>query len=223
MTRYQLRRHTVEALVELAQEGIHEALNTLVEKYYPMVVHISRNYYGSWAEASDIIQNGCVGLLKAVYYFKEGKETHFNTFAWTSIDSEIKTFITYLNRKKNRVLSESYSYDFFDTSQGDDDDDESVSFHEMHTTLALGDEETERKYLLSKCIPQMKSRLSEEEELIFERYLLHFSYQEMSEQMGLKTKKIDNVIQKCKRILKELFEEESQFVRQIDDWLRGNS
>lgn len=223
MTRYQLRRHTVEALVELAQEGIHEALNLIVEKYYPMVVHLARQYYGSWAEVSDIIQNGCVGLLKAVYYFKEGKDTHFNTFAWTSIDSEIKTFITYLNRKKNRVLSESYSYDFFDSSQGEDEEEEDVGLYERHTTSVLGDEEIERKYLISKSLPQLYERLSKEEQTVFELYLLHCTYQEMADRTGLKVKKIDNIIQKCKKRFKEIFEEEIQFIHQIDEWLRGNS
>lgn len=223
MTRYQLRRHTVETLVELSQEGIHEALSLVVEKYYPMVVHLARQYYGSWAEESDIIQNGCVGLLKAVYYFKEGKDTHFNTFAWTSIDSEIKTFLTYLNRKKNRVLSESFSYDYFDSSQGGDDEEEDMGFFETHTTSVLGDEEIERKYLISKSLPQLYERLTDEEKRVFDLYLLHCTYQEMADQTGLKVKRIDNIIQKCKKKFKEIFEEEIQFIHHLDEWLRGNS
>ncbi|HCF37727.1 MAG TPA: RNA polymerase subunit sigma-70, partial [Thermosipho africanus] len=62
MIKYNLRGKRIEKLVELAQSGLKEALELIIEKYYPMVIRISSKYYAPWAEFEDIVQNGLIGL-----------------------------------------------------------------------------------------------------------------------------------------------------------------
>lgn len=67
MILYKLRKMRNEELVLYAQDGVEEAFSLLVERYENMVLKFANQYYGQWAEKSDIIQSGYVGLIKAIY------------------------------------------------------------------------------------------------------------------------------------------------------------
>ncbi|MGC8819508.1 MAG: sigma-70 family RNA polymerase sigma factor [Fervidobacterium sp.] len=194
MIKYVLRSKPTEKLVELAQSGLNEAVDLLIEKYYPMVVRIASQFYAPWAEFDDIVQNGLIGLIKAIYYFEEGKSS-FSTFAWRSIESEIKSFITYQNRKKNKMLSDSTSMD----SVYDDVDDEQIDYF-------ISDDSTStnvvRKTILSMIHEEILERLNEEETQIFELWLDGYSYKEIEEKVGVNFKKVDNTVQKVKKLVR---------------------
>lgn len=215
---YKLRKMSTEELVDYAQAGISEALSLLVERYHNMVIKISNQFFGIWAEKSDIIQNGYVGLLKAVYYYKPEKEANFTTFAWTNINSEIKSFLTYLNRKKNKILSDSVSYDF---TFSDDPDTEEGSYYVSEFNDSY-EHAYEQYYLYNKSLTLLKEQISEEEYAIFELYSQNYSYSEISVMKNVKTKKVDNTIQKCRKKFREIFESESDYLEMIDKWFRGS-
>ncbi len=190
--KYRLRGRRTESLIEMAQAGLKEALDIIVERYYPMVVKISSNYYAPWAENSDIVQSGLVGLIKAVYYYNPGK-SKFSTFAWRSIDSEIKSFLTYLNRKKNQILSDAMSVDGLSTS-GEDEE----------AGYAFGTEEgVSRSALIWYIMENVIEELKDVEKEIFSMWLNGYSYSDISENLDVTNKKVDNTIQKVKRILRK--------------------
>ena len=189
--KYGLRGKRTEVLVELAQAGLKEALEIIIERYYPMVVKIASNYFATWAEFEDIVQSGLVGLMKAVYYYSPGK-SKFSTFAWRSIDSEIKSFLTYLNRKKNQLLSDAISMDSF----SDEDEDEEIGY-------AFGEDEgISKKAIIWYIMDSVMEELSELEKEIFSMWYNGYSYSEISENLDVNQKKVDNTIQKIKRLLK---------------------
>ncbi len=190
--KHRLRGKRIEVLVEMAQAGLKEALDIIVEKYYPMVVKISSNYFAPWAESSDIIQNGLVGLLKAVFYYKPGK-SKFSTFAWRSIDSEIKSFLTYLNRKKNQVLSDAVSVDALTTTEEDE---------EIGYSFEDGGRDVSRSALIWYIMESVMNDLSQLEKEIFSMWQNGYSYSEISENLNVNQKKVDNTIQKVKKHLK---------------------
>lgn len=194
MIKYSLRSKPVEKLVELAQSGLSEAVDLVIEKFYPMVVKIASQFYAPWAEFDDIVQNGLIGLIKAIFYFEEGKSS-FSTFAWRSIESEIKTFITYQNRKKNKMLSDSTSMD----SVFDDVNDEQIDYFVEDT-----DNNTNviRKTILSMIHEEILEKLNEEETQIFELWLDGYSYREIEERVGVNFKKVDNTVQKVKKMVR---------------------
>ncbi|MFN3692041.1 MAG: sigma-70 family RNA polymerase sigma factor [Fervidobacterium sp.] len=194
MIKYALRSKPVETLVDLAQSGLSEAVDLIIEKYYPMVVRIASQFFAPWAEFDDIVQNGLIGLIKAIFYYEKEKSA-FPTFAWRSIESEIKTFITYQNRKKNKMLSESASMD----SYYDDIEDEQFDYfiEDQHE-----DTNVVRKTILSIINEQILEKLDEEETKIYELWLDGHSYKEIQEQVGVNFKKVDNTVQKIKKMVR---------------------
>jgi RNA polymerase sporulation-specific sigma factor len=194
MIKYALRSKPTEKLVELAQSGLTEAMDLIIEKFYPMVVRIASQFYAPWAEFDDIVQNGLIGLIKAIFYYEPGKSS-FSTFAWRSIESEVKTFITYQNRKKNKMLSDSTSMD----SIFDDVDDEQIDYFVADTSTTTN---VVRNTILSIVHEEILESLKEDEIKIFELWLDGFSYKEIEEQVGVNFKKVDNTIQKVKRIIR---------------------
>jgi len=194
MIKYALRSKPTEKLVELAQSGLTEAMDLIIEKFYPMVVRIASQFYAPWAEFDDIVQNGLIGLIKAIFYYEPGKSS-FSTFAWRSIESEVKTFITYQNRKKNKMLSDSSSMD----SIFDDVDDEQIDYFVADTSTTTN---VVRNTILSIVHEEILESLKEDEIKIFELWLDGYSYKEIEEQVGVNFKKVDNTIQKVKRIIR---------------------
>lgn len=190
MIKYNLRGKRIEKLVELAQTGLSEALDIIIEKYYPMVIKISSKYYAPWAEFEDIVQNGLIGLIKAVFYF-DNEKSSFNSFAWRSIEGEVQTFITYLNRKKNKILSESSSIDSFDEEDGSE---------QAEYSLADNTIDIHKKIFIDIIKETIMSHLKDLEIDIFEMWLQNYSYEEIQEKLNVNFKKVDNTIQKAKRI-----------------------
>ena len=198
MIKYRLRGKRTEVLVELAQAGLKDAMEMIVERFYPMVVKIASNYYAPWAESSDIIQSGLVGLMKAVYYYKPRK-SKFSTFAWRSIDSEIKSFLTYLNRKKNKVLSDAISVDSLSVDEEDED---------MGYSLPDEGANVSRSALAWYIMEKVLEDLPEVEREIFSMWYQGYSYADISENLDVSTKKVDNTVQKVKRLLRDEFGDE---------------
>ncbi|AMW32159.1 RNA polymerase, sigma 30 subunit, SigH [Fervidobacterium changbaicum] len=194
MIKYALRSKPTEKLVELAQSGLTEAMDLIIEKFYPMVVRIASQFYAPWAEFDDIVQNGLIGLIKAIFYYEPGKSS-FTTFAWRSIESEVKTFITYQNRKKNKMLSESTSMD----SIFDDVDDEQIDYFVADTAPTTN---VVKNAILSIVHEEILESLKDDEIKIFELWLDGHSYKEIEEQVGVNFKKVDNTVQKVKRIIR---------------------
>ncbi len=192
--KYKLRSKQTDELVKLAQEGIMEAMNFVVERFYPMVIRISNQYYTEWTEKDDLIQNGLVGVLKAVFYYKEGKSS-FSSFAWKSIDSEIKSFLTYLNRKKNKILTDSFKVDLLN-EEGTEDKTIGMSYESSSLS----------EYFYDKFIESCSEILEEEEFNLWEMYLQKLSYKEMSKITEKTTKYIDNSLQRIKQKIKPTVE-----------------
>ncbi|ODN30848.1 sigma-70 family RNA polymerase sigma factor [Fervidobacterium thailandense] len=194
MIKYALRSKPVEKLVELAQSGLAEAMDLIVEKFHPMVVKIASQFYAPWAEFDDIVQNGLIGLIKAIFYFEPGKSS-FSTFAWRSIESEIKTFITYQNRKKNKMLSDSTSIDSIFT----DDEDEQIDYFLPDVST---DKNVVKRAILSIVYEEVIESLKDDEIEIFQLWLDGFSYREIQDKVGVNFKKVDNTVQKVKKIVR---------------------
>src|SRR6056297_3147112 len=193
---YKLRKMHTEELIEYAQTGTQEAIELIVERYHDMVYKLSQQYYGAWAEKSDIIQNGYVGLLKAIFYYDCEKKSNFNTFAWMNINSEMKSFLTYLNRKKNKMLSESISFeDYFH----DTEEDEEGSYFVTKEKEDLYENPYDDQLILERTLNTLRTEVSQQEYRVFEMFLQKYSYDEISDTENLKKKKVDNTIQKCKK------------------------
>lgn len=191
--KHRLRSKRNEELVSLAQAGLKEALDLLVERYYPMVYKICSRYYAPWAEFEDMVQSALVGLIKAVYYYQPDK-SGFTSFAWRSVESELKSFLTFLNRKKNRLLTDAVSVDLLASSE--DSEETGYSFEDRARSTA-------RDALAEVIVERVKEFLNELEINILQMWLDGFSYEEIQSALNVNFKKVDNTVQKVKRIVRE--------------------
>ncbi|NUU98648.1 RNA polymerase sigma70 factor [Marinitoga sp. 1154] len=191
MSKYKLRTLRVESLIKLAQSGDKEAMNMIMVKFEPMIKSIASKYYGAWAEFQDLVQIGFVGLIQGVYSFDENNKTKFSTFAYLNISSEIKSFLTYLNRLKNKVLSDAVSIEsmFEDYSEDSDYYFEVPSETDLYQSVVYN-------YIFERSIGQMKDL----EKNIVKMWLDNNSYDEISDKLNVAKKKVDNTIQKFKKI-----------------------
>jgi len=191
LMKYRLRTKKTEELVDLAQSGLKEALDLLIEKYYPMVLKISSKYFAPWAEFQDMVQNGLVGFIKAVYYYQSDR-SGFTSFAWRSIESEIRSFLTFMNRKKNKMLTDAFSVD---SSFGENDEEPSYSIQDTSYSTA-------KTALIDIIMERIEKHLDKSESEIVEMWLSGYSYKEIQEAVQVNFKKVDNTIQKVKRVIK---------------------
>ena len=215
---YKLRKMRTEELIEYAQTGTQEAIELIVERYHDMVYKLSQQYYGAWAEKSDIIQNGFVGLLKAIFYYDCEKKSNFNTFAWMNINSEMKSFLTYLNRKKNKMLSDSVS---FEEILHETQEDEEGSYFITRDKQDIYENPYTDQMIVEKTINSLKMEVTQKEYQVFELFLQKYTYDEISQKVSMKKKKVDNTIQKCKKIFKNLYDNYQEQIRYYQEWFLG--
>ena len=97
---------TDEQLVKMAQEGSETAEEILIEKYKSLAKGKAKIYFIVGAEAEDVVQEGMIGLFKAIRNYDPEREASFKTYADTCINSQIITAIKNANRKKHQPLNE---------------------------------------------------------------------------------------------------------------------
>ncbi|AQX54833.1 RNA polymerase sporulation sigma factor SigH [Priestia flexa] len=185
-------------LVELAHTGDDESLNHLINRYRNFVRAKARPYFLIGAEREDLIQEGMIGLYKAIRDFKEDKTSSFRSFAELCITRQILTAIKTATRQKHGPLNSSVS---LDKPLSDDESN--------YTLLDLLSEEnrTNPEMMLinrEKSLDmQMKisELLSELERNVLNLHLEGKSYLEISNELQTHVKSIDNALQRVKKKL----------------------
>ena len=100
---------TDEQLVKMAQEGSETAEEILIEKYKGLAKGKAQIYFIVGADNEDVIQEGMIGLFKAVRSYNPDRDAAFRTYADLCINSQIITAIKKANRRKHQPLNESLS------------------------------------------------------------------------------------------------------------------
>ena len=109
-----------EAIVELAQSGDKSASEYLIQKYKSIAKVKSQTYFIVGADNQDVIQEGMIGIFKAIRDYDVSREASFKTFAELCITRQIVTAIQRANRQKHQILNESISLTPFSGSNGSD-------------------------------------------------------------------------------------------------------
>ncbi len=194
---------TDEQLVELVHQGNTEALDYLINKYRVFVKAKARSYFLIGADKEDIIQEGMIGLYKAIRDFKEDKLVSFKAFAELCITRQIITAIKTATRQKHIPLN---SYVSLDKPIYDEESDRTlmdvITCSESENPEHLMINREEYSYLEEK----ISEILSELEQQVLTLYLDGQSYNEISEELNRHVKSIDNALQRVKRKLERLLE-----------------
>lgn len=191
---------TDEELLELSKNGKENAENLLLERYKDLVVKIARSYFIVGGELEDIVQEGMIGLYKAIKNFSKDKKTTFKTFAITCIKHQIQSAIKTANTKKNSPLANSVSLQSF--SEKDDDSDDFLPVNLIFQVPP--DERVIDRENYESLIEIIKKALSKKEYEVLKYYLSGYSYKEISKILDINEKSIDNSLSRIKTKLKSL-------------------
>ena len=195
-----------EKLIEQIRLGDVEAQNYLLEKYKSLVNMKANRFFLVGAESDDMIQEGMIGLFKAIQSFDLEKNNSFKTFANLCIERQLITAIKSSNRQKHIPLNSSFS---LNTSAYDENDDTSV-IEILETNFAEDplDTITKREYM-EFVENRIEKNLSGFEKQVLNRYIQGESYVDIANKLNSPVKSIDNAIQRIrKKAIKCLSNEE---------------
>lgn len=187
-----------EELLALIHIGNADALDFLITKYRLFVKAKARTYFLIGADKEDIIQEGMIGLYKAIRDFRGDKLASFKAFAELCITRQIITAIKTATRQKHMPLN---SYISLDKPVYDEESDRTLL--DMITNEVS--ESPEELIILQEEYKQLEAKmnevLSELEKKVLALYLDGQSYNEISEELNRHVKSIDNALQRVKRKL----------------------
>jgi RNA polymerase sigma-H factor len=185
-------------LVVKARNGDSQALDQLIRRYTGFVRLKASSYFLAGGDSEDLIQEGLIGLYKAVRDFRHDKETSFRSFAELCVTRQIITAIKTATRFKHSPLNTYVS--FSHTPAGQDPDGECTLGDALPgpgvndpSVCVISTEE------LQSLVFALGSGLSKLEADALKLYLEGSSYEEMAEDLGCDTKTIDNALQRVKR------------------------
>jgi RNA polymerase sporulation-specific sigma factor len=185
-----------EDVVALARAGHDQAVEHLLSKYRYLVESKARCYFLAGADHEDVVQEGMIGLYKAIRDFREDRLAHFRAFAELCVTRQIITAVKSATRQKHVPLNGYVSLHYPAI-----DSDSEGSLLECIADERSPDPAswvTDRK---DSCAVQAKLRhmLSDLESCVLEHYLEGQSYREMSRALHCRTKCVDNALQRVKR------------------------
>ncbi|MBP3384770.1 MAG: RNA polymerase sporulation sigma factor SigH [Firmicutes bacterium] len=187
---------TDEELVASAQEGNLEAEEFLIRKYKELVRSRSQFYFIIGADSDDVVQEGMIGLFKAIQSYSAGKEASFKTFAELCVNRQIITAIKTASRRKHGPLNDSVSLN------------DPVNEEEQGTTLgemlhAGKDMQPEEELLMKDLMDSISSNeqnlFSAFEMQVWNEYLRGRDYREIAQILDKSPKAVDNAIQRTKK------------------------
>ena len=185
-------------LVLRARNGDGSALDVLIRRYTGFVRLKASSYFLAGGDSEDLVQEGLIGLYKAVRDFRADKETSFRSFAELCVTRQIITAIKTATRFKHAPLN---TYVSFSHTPAGQDSDSDVTLGDALPGPSVDDPSicvisTEE---LQSLVFSLGTGLSKLEADALKLYLEGSSYEEMAEELGCDTKTIDNALQRVKR------------------------
>jgi RNA polymerase sporulation-specific sigma factor len=188
-------------LVRQIRSGDPVAESVLISRYQYLAHVKARSYFLTGADHEDTVQEGMIGLFKAIRDYKEGELCSFRSFAILCITRQIITAVKTHARKKHNPLS---SYQSLDTQVPDESILDSLASHTLGSDksddpldLFIFEEE------LDGVIGVLREKLSDLEWSVFVEYLDGKSYQEIAEGVDCETKVVDNALCRIKQKIRK--------------------
>lgn len=179
-----------------------DAMEELMRMFKPKVIAISREYFLIGAELDDLIQEGMIGLYKAIIVYDEAKNHNFSSFASVCIHHQIQNAVKNANRKKNSPLNSYLPIKNYDGSNISDDGDK------LKLVIADENSDIEQNYIDKEIntimLSKVKNILTDEQFSILRMFINGASYFEIAKATNLTTKKVDNTLQAIKKKLKQI-------------------
>jgi RNA polymerase sporulation-specific sigma factor len=192
-----------EDIVEMARENDNIALEFLINKYKNFVRAKARSYFLIGADREDIIQEGMIGLYKAIRDFRADKLASFRAFAELCITRQIITAIKTATRQKHIPLN---SYVSLNKPIYDEESDRTLLDVISGSRVTDPEELVISREEFVDIESKMGEFLSDLEWKVLMYYLEGKSYQEIADDLNRHVKSIDNALQRVKRKLERYLE-----------------
>ena len=187
-----------EEIISQIKSGDKDALSYLLEKYKNLVNIKVSKYFMIGAEKEDILQEGMIGLFKAIQSFNEEKQNSFKSFANICIERQLITAIKSSNRQKHMPLN---TYLSLNTAAYDNNEDDSVELIDTFNSKTAEDplETIMKKEYYSEVEEAINKNLSKFEKQVLDRYLKGESYVTIAKRLDSPVKSVDNAIQRIRK------------------------
>ena len=185
-------------LIALAKQGHADAYDRIVRRYYGFVRLKASSYFLVGGDADDLIQEGLVGLYKAVRDYRSDRESSFRNFAELCITRQIITAVKTATRNKHSPLNQYVSFSSSPAGVVGDAEptlDETIAGSTVHDPVNQVISSEELRALVA-CISTV---LSELESRVLSLYLDGYSYEDIGQRLGCDCKTVDNALQRVKR------------------------
>jgi len=192
---------TDEAVAELARNYDGDALEYLLNKYKNFVRAKARSYFLIGADREDIVQEGMIGLYKAVRDFRPSKLTSFRAFAELCVTRQIITAIKTATRQKHRPLN---SYVSLNKPAYDEESDRMLIDVLSSVKVSNPEDIIIGREDYSTIETKMGKLLSPLEMQVLRKYIEGKSYYEVADELGRSVKSVDNALQRVKNKLEKL-------------------
>lgn len=194
-------------LLERAQRGDSDAISALLEKYKSMVRALARPLFLMDGEQDDLVQEGMIGLFKAIQTYDRDKGAAFESFANTCIRGQLYTAVKKSNRKKNMPLNSYIS--LYAVEKGEENTDKDGAFV-IDKTIPDWQNNPERIVVGREQQRDIQEKLyhhlSKMEVQVLDLFLRGLTYQEIATKLHKTPKSIDNALQRIKGKFKKIQE-----------------
>jgi RNA polymerase sporulation-specific sigma factor len=184
-------------LIALAKQGDRTAYDRLVRRYHGFVRLKASSYFLAGGDSEDLIQEGLVGLYKAIRDYRTDRESSFRNFAELCITRQIITAVKTATRNKHTPLNQYVSFSSTPAAAGEDAPtlDQTIAGPSVNDPVnrVISSEE------LRSLVGCLSTALSELESRVLSLYLDGCSYEQVGERLGCDTKTVDNALQRVKR------------------------
>ncbi len=195
-----------EEIISEIKAGDEKALTYLLNKYKELVNIKVGKYFLIGAEKEDIVQEGMIGLYKAIKNFDKSKQNTFKTFANMCIERQLITAIKTSNRQKHMPLN---SYLSLNTAAYDNNEENSVELIDTFNSNSVEDplETVMKKEYYKQVQDGIERSLSKFEKQVLDRFINGESYNVIAQKLKAPVKSVDNAIQRIrKKAIKNMFE-----------------
>ncbi|NDL68210.1 RNA polymerase sporulation sigma factor SigH [Anaerotalea alkaliphila] len=200
-----LLSYTDEELVGIAHQGHDFALDFLLNKYKMLVEKKAKSYFLIGGSKEDIIQEGMIGLFKAVRDYKGDKDASFHSFADLCVTRQMITAVKASTRQKHMPLN---SYISLNKQNYQDEDDKSEMLEHIANDKVTNPEELFiGKENLGIIEQELSKVLSGMEKEVLQRYVEGTGYVEIAAVMDRPVKSIDNALQRIKKKVEKVLKE----------------
>lgn len=188
------RELTDEEIALCAKRGSVSAAEHLLGKYKGFVEGKARSYFLLGADHEDIVQEGMIGLFKAIRDFRTDKRSRFRAFAELCVTRQIITAVKTATRQKHMPLNR-----YVSLHRCVEEDSDGTLIDILPDACVMDPEKVVVDSNVRECLNSMRGEMSCMESKVLRYYMQGMSYREMASLLACRTKSVDNALQRAKR------------------------